>query len=276
MSGKPDQSWRLLLDATLSGQENMAIDEAILTAVGAGDSPPTLRLYAWEPPCISLGYSQPADGIDLRRLEARGWGLVRRLTGGRAILHTDELTYSICAPVGNPHVPGDILRSYRHLSQGLLEGVSNLDLQAQVQEQLRHPKALRENPICFEVPSSYEITAGGKKLVGSAQVRRKRAVLQHGSIPLKGDIARICEVLEFDSASQREAAAVRIRARATTIERLRGETATWIDTAQALADGFAHALGWELREAELSQQERRLADELVARRYGQPGWNYRI
>jgi lipoate-protein ligase A len=254
----------------------MAIDEAILTAVGAGESPPTLRVYAWAPPCISLGYSQPADGIDLDRLEARGWDLVRRLTGGRAILHTDELTYSVTAPVGNPHVPGDILESYRHLSQGLMQGISNLGLQPRVQEQIKHPKALRENPVCFEVPSSYEITAEGKKLVGSAQVRRRRAVLQHGSIPLDGDIARICQVLDFEDANQRKAAAARVRARATTIERLTGETVSWESAAQALAAGFARALGWDLKEAPLTASERRLAADLIERRYAHPDWNFRL
>jgi lipoate-protein ligase A len=254
----------------------MAIDEAILTSVGGGESPPTLRVYAWTPACISLGFSQTADGIDFERLEALGWDLVRRLTGGRAIVHTDELTYSITAPAGNPHVPGDILASYRHLSQGLVRGLSNLGLQPEVLEEIKHPKEVRENPVCFEVPSSYEITAGGKKLVGSAQVRKKGAVLQHGSLPLGGDIARICDVLKFDDPSGREAAARRVRARATTVSDLTDEAVSWADAAQAIAGGFSEALGWELREATLSEGERRLAADLIARRYANPDWNLRV
>jgi lipoate-protein ligase A len=96
-------SWRLLVTPPARGAWNMAVDEAILEAVGRGASLPTLRLYAWEPACLSLGYAQPIGDVDQPRLRARGWDLVRRPTGGRAVLHTDELTYSVIAPPGEPH-----------------------------------------------------------------------------------------------------------------------------------------------------------------------------
>src|SRR5258708_19771135 len=104
----------------------MAIEEAILEAVGRKDPAPTLRLYRWNPPCLSLGYAQSADDADLERIQARGWQVVRRLTGGRAILHTDELTYSVALPLDHPLVPGTIFDTYPPLSPPLLIAVQNI------------------------------------------------------------------------------------------------------------------------------------------------------
>jgi lipoate-protein ligase A len=113
-------NWRLLITKIADGPTNMAIDHAIMEAVAGGRVPPTLRFYAWEPPCLSLGYTQPASDVDQDRLNARGWGLVRRMTGGRAILHTDELTYSVAVRANDPVVAGDIVESYRRLSRAIL------------------------------------------------------------------------------------------------------------------------------------------------------------
>src|SRR5438105_4494622 len=124
------EHWRLIVDPARDGAANMAIDEAILTAVGRGDVPPTLRLYRWEPACLSLGYSQHASDADLSRIEARGWHLVRRQTGGRAILHIDELTYSVALPINHPLVAGTIVDSYRRLSSALLAALEYICLDA--------------------------------------------------------------------------------------------------------------------------------------------------
>jgi lipoate-protein ligase A len=274
-ANRPDH-WRLLISPPLSGPENMAIDEAILREVRLGSSPPTLRLYSWHPACLSLGYSQAAGEVDLDRLQDRGWDIVRRLTGGRAILHTDEITYSIAARPGNPHFSGDILESYRHLSQGLIAGLILLGLHPEVQGEISHPKTARVNPVCFEVPSSYEITIDGRKLVGSAQVRRKGGMLQHGSIPLHGDIARICEVFPFRDTADRSRACTRVRERATTVQEARGQATTWDEAAEALARGFADGLGWKLTAAELSAQENEAAKTLLAEKYGNPSWTFRV
>lgn len=269
-------NWRLLVNPPRNGPENMAIDEAILSGVGSGSSPPTLRLYAWLPPCISLGYSQEAGEIDLDRLHDRGWDVVRRLTGGRAILHTDEITYSITAAAGNPHFSGDILESYRHLSKGLTEGLIRLGLHPEVQGEVSYSTAVRENPVCFEVPSSYEITIDGRKLVGSAQVRRRGRMLQHGSIPLSGDISRICQVLPFGDDDARSWARERLRERAATVGDARGRPTTWEEAAEALTQGFADGLGWTLEPAGLSAEERERARQLTVQKYAQPDWTFRV
>src|SRR4051794_13846617 len=195
----------------------MAVDEAILAAVSARDVPPTLRLYAWTPPCLSLGYGQHAREADTERLAQRGWDIVRRPTGGRAILHTDELTYSLALPIDHPLAQADLVESYRQISAALQIALDQLGAQAQANRaETDTTQAL--NPICFETPSHYEITVAGRKLVGSAQVRRKQGILQHGTLPLTGDLTRICDVLVYPDEMARSAAKADVRARALTLE----------------------------------------------------------
>src|SRR3990170_3355797 len=272
----PDRKgWRLLRTRAATGPENMALDQAILEAVARGDSPPTLRLYAWEPPCLSLGYAQPIDDVDRARLAALGWHLVRRPTGGRALLHTDELTYSVAAPATHPDLSGTVLASYRKISLGLIAGLARLGLEAEVQPEVKLTEAERANPICFEVPSSYEITVDGRKLVGSAQLRRQGGVLQHGSLPLIGDIGRICTVLDFPDEATRRLRIERLRSRAATAEGLLGRPVAWAEAAQAIQAGFSEALGLRFDQRDLSRDEARRADQLRQDRYAHPDWTRR-
>jgi len=254
----------------------MALDEAILEAVAADQSPPTLRLYAWSPPCLSMGVAQPASDVDLPALRAAGWDLVRRPTGGRAILHTDELTYAVMAGIENHHVAGGILASYRHLSQGLLAALSELGLATTTAPGEVRGTAPMDNPVCFENPSAYEITAGERKLIGSAQVRRKRGVLQHGTLPLKGDLGRICRGLRFDNQTARREAAERVRARAATVEGLLGTAPAWPAVAEAFKVGFEQTLGLVFESGLPVDDERKRADALVNERYGQEEWTFRV
>jgi lipoate-protein ligase A len=285
MADLPDAEWRLVVSPTADGATNMAIDEAILLAVGSGEAPPTLRFYAWEPPCLSLGYAQPVADVDRRRFQALGWDLVRRPTGGRAILHTDELTYSVAAPVAEPRVLGGVRESYRRLSLGLMAGLTRLDVHAEALAEPAKPAGLSEvewAAVCFEVPSHYEITAGSKKLLGSAQVRRRGAVLQHGSLPLTGDIGRICDGLRFAAEAEREAAKDRVRTRATTVEGAlgRGEVGrpavTWAEAAAAMAAGFAEALNIQLIEGELTASEAARAATARFERYAAAEWTIKV
>jgi len=215
----PLATWRLLNTGPADGAANMAIDEAILTAVAEGKSPPTLRFFAWEPPCLSIGYSQAADDVDITKCQQAGVNVVRRPTGGRAILHTDELTCSIVASQGEPRVAGGVVESYRRLSAGLVRGLRFLGVDV-AQAEAGHGTVAPigqdadVSAACFDAPSAYEVTAGGKKLVGSAQVRRRGAVLQHGSLLLQGDITRICRYLVVPSEEQRQELCWDLRARA--------------------------------------------------------------
>ena len=268
--------WRLVMTPPAPGAWNMAIDEAILEAAGRGDVPPTLRLYAWDPACLSLGYAQPYADVFLPGLAAHGWELVRRPTGGRAILHVDELTYSVCGPHDEPHLVGSVLDSYRVLAGALLRALHMLDIPAQANEKSpQNASSDAQNPVCFETPSNYEIIVQGKKLVGSAQRRSKDGVLQHGSLPLQGDLARITRALVFPDEQERSTAAQRLLQRATTAELVLGKPVAWDQAAQAFAAAFADVLNLELVLADLTEGEVQRAEQLVQDRYDDPGWTQR-
>jgi lipoate-protein ligase A len=252
----------------------MALDEAILEHIEHGIALPTLRLYAWDPPCLSLGRAQPFTDVDLLRLKSHGWDVVRRMTGGRAILHTDELTYSVTGPIDEPNLAGSLLESYNRLAGALLAAVQHLGLLVEMKEGKADNGV--PNPVCFEVPSTYEITVNGKKLIGSAQARRKEGVLQHGSLPLTGDLARICQALVFADESAREAAVERLLARATTVESVLGRGVDWGSAEQAFVRAFEAQLGLTLEAGELSGSELSRAEELVNEKYAHPSWTERI
>jgi lipoate-protein ligase A len=274
----PKTTWRLIRSRPASGPWNMAVDEAILEAGASGRVPPTLRLYAWEPPCLSLGYAQPFSDVLTEVLLERGWDLVRRPTGGRAILHTDELTYSVAGPQAEPRLAGGVLESYRVLAGALLEALQLLAIPARAQEKAGNTSggAPDQNPVCFEVPSNYEITVGGKKLIGSAQARRKEGVLQHGSLPLFGDLTRIVQALLFPDLAARERAAVRLLERATTAEHILGRPLDWEEAAQAFAQAFSQVLNIQLEPAELNAPELERAEALLREKYANPAWTARI
>ena len=266
--------WRLLITPPTRGAWNMAADEAILEHIGRGESLPTLRLYAWTPACLSLGHAQPFADVDTARLQERGWEVVRRLTGGRAILHTDELTYSVIAPLNEPRVEGSVLESYNRLAQALLMAVKNLEIPVEMKEGKADSLGTL-NPVCFEVPSTYEITVNGKKLIGSAQARKKEGVLQHGSLPLTGDLTRICQALKFETEETRENAGKRLLERATTVESALGREVTWETAAQSFLRAFEAQLGLSLERGEMSESESKRTEELVKEKYDHPAWTER-
>ena len=268
------RQYRLIIDPPANGKHNMAVDDAIMTTVANAESAPTLRLYAWNPPCLSLGHNQRSAEVDLERLTAYGWDIVRRPTGGRAILHTDELTYSIILPTHHTLVRGAVVESYHQISQALRVALQNLGLQPEAN---RHNKGGKSPaPACFEAPSDYEITTpDGRKLAGSAQVRRNGAILQHGSLPLCGDIARICDALVYSDDTIRNQTKARVRCRAATLaDALDGKIVPWQTAADAVIHGFAETFGFAFARASLSPAESALVEELLATTYGNPDWTF--
>jgi lipoate-protein ligase A len=273
-------TWRLLITPPTDGATNMAIDEALLHALADGKGRPTLRLYQWVPPCLSLGYNEPSADVDEAACARLGYTWVRRPTGGRAILHTDELTYSVTAAESEPRVAGSIVNSYRQLSAGLLAGLRALGadvFQAQT-EKVVNPD---QGAACFDTPSNYEITVDGRKLVGSAQVRRRGIVLQHGALPLTGDLTRIFNCLQLDGDetarhSAQEAAQAALLAHACTLEEALGRVVPFEEAAQALARGFASALNLRLEAAGLTDYEQELAERLRRDQYAGDAWNRRV
>ena len=273
----PRARWRVMVEEMpRSGAVNMALDQAIAEACAAGESLPTLRFYRWDPPAVSLGRHQPVQDVAGDALAARGYELVRRPTGGRAILHIDELTYSVAAPADEPRVAGGVMDAYLRLSTALLAGLRTLGL-AGVD---KAPGTVRTEPdvsaACFEVPSAYEITVGMRKLMGSAQSRRAGYVLQHGSLPLTGDIARLVDVLALPPD---EAAVLRVElaARACTLAQALDvpDTDPALDfarVAHVLADAFAGQLNLEFTPAQATPHEIRRAAELVRKQFGNEAW----
>lgn len=263
------QRWRLLVNGPADGPTNMAIDEALLeTASTQGTA--TLRLYAWQPPCLSLGYFQPLADVDRAACAAAGVTLVRRPTGGRAVLHdADELTYAVVGPLDSPPFDGGVIETYYRIATALATGLAELGLD--VQTAGPHPAVRRSGPACFGAAGAHEITVSGKKLVGSAQTRRGRALLQHGAIALVGDPGRVADLLHLAPA-QRPVLRARLSARSTTLAAALGRRPERAEVAQAITRGFARILGVEFVIGELTAAEIALVERLRAERYAHPAW----
>lgn len=270
------KTWRVIEHPPANGAWNMAVDEAILESVYTGESLPTLRLYAWVPACLSLGHAQPYSEVNTKTLTENGWDVVRRPTGGRAILHVDELTYAVIAPEDEPRVKGGVLESYLRLSEALLRSLRILGLSPLAKEKSRSSNKTKPNPVCFEVPSNYEITVNGKKLIGSAQARRKEGILQHGALPLYGDLTRVITALEFKDKEQKFKAKTRLLAHATTVEKELGYPITWEQANQAFKRAFEEVLNLNLIPSELTPKETYRAEELSKTKYAHPSWTERI
>jgi lipoate-protein ligase A len=286
MTNYPPATWRLLITPPADGATNMAIDEAILHAMADGVGYPTLRFYQWAPPCLSLGYNQHYSEVDEVVCTQLGYTWVRRPTGGRAILHTDELTYSVIAPASEPRVEGGIVESYRRLSTGLLAGLRALGADV-FQAQTEKVRNSQKSGVCFDTPSNYEITVRGKKLIGSAQVRRRGIVLQHGTLPLIGDLRRIFACLRVAEPGSNGSDSRQVRnvsvdwedwllARACTLEQALGRGVSFDEAADALAQGFAGALELRLESGDLTQDECTLVKQLRSERYTSDDWNRRV
>ncbi|MCP4900872.1 MAG: lipoate--protein ligase family protein [bacterium] len=186
MNQNPRTPWRLLRDGDLTGRRNMARDVALLEMVAHETSAPVLRLYGWSPPCLSLGKHQDIAAADFKFCHAHNIDVVRRPTGGRAVLHHLELTYSLIAPLGYGAIPKSVRKAYVALCEGLLQACGNLGIEARMTADdanlsLPGPKT---NVPCFKAPAGGEIMVSGRKLIGSAMRARAGTILQHGSILL--------------------------------------------------------------------------------------------
>jgi lipoate-protein ligase A len=195
-----ETDWKFLDTGAGSGEQNMSVDEELLARAQAGDATPVLRFYTWDPPAVSLGRFQKSEtAVDAAACRQRGFDIVRRVTGGRAVLHHRELTYSVVARTDHPLFPSDILGTYKIIAQGLMAGFRNIGIDAEMVSHGGRNAPLvnknSKNPSCFSSPSWYEIVVGGRKIAGSAQRRLSAAFLQHGSILISYDPAIEAEVI---------------------------------------------------------------------------------
>lgn len=255
--------WRLIQDAPQDGPTNMASDEALLLSCQVGRSRPTLRLYRWSNPTVSVGYHQPIDGeVDLTACRQRGVSLVRRPTGGRAVLHHQELTYSLVLPIQEGS--RGVLQDYRWISHCLLLGLKRLGLAAMMSRGGRSTGGCRG--LCFLATSRYELAVNGQKLVGSAQRRLSRALLQHGSLLIAIDYAHWTAL--FPQGKE-------LVHRATALEPVLGRRPSFEEVTEAILIGFRETGGVHFENGELTAEEFSLAQNLVARRYNNPEWTFR-
>ncbi len=277
-------TWRFIPPQAFSPAENMAIDEAILIAHSERKAPPTVRFYGWNPPTLSIGYFQKAeDEVNFAGLKSRGIGFVRRPTGGRAVLHDAELTYSLIVSEDYPGMSGSVTEAYRILSEGLLHGFRRLDLDARMvnlaDEQEKMKYAAAGSAACFDSPSWYELVVEGKKVAGSAQVRQKGVVLQHGSILMELDSALLFSLLQFPNERVRERLEKSFSQKAVAINDIRrsagAEPVSFEQVSDAFYHGFSQGLEAVLQPRELSAYERELTEQLVVEKYANRDWNFR-
>ena len=277
VGGRPAVEWRLLYTGAHPGALNMGIDEAILHSVASG-GPPTLRFYGWNPHALSLGCFQDAAEVDLDACRRLGVDVVRRPTGGRAVLHGVEVTYSLVLPEASGIVPQGITESYRAISRGLARGLASLGLETRLAEGRQRTDAPGRRGLsaaCFDAPSWYELNAGGKKLVGSAQVRRFGVLLQHGSIPLALDAGALFACLKFPDEAARARAKAAFAAKATSLWEALGREVPFHEVAAAVAGGIGEELGVEFREGALTEREEKTAEELAREKYARLDWHRR-
>jgi len=240
------EAWRFLDGGWATGARQMAVDDALLTLCGRGQSPPTLRLFGFRPACLSLGRFQPAAEVP----RPPGLDLVRRPTGGGAVVHRGDICYSIVLPLCHPLATGGIRQSYQRLARGLAVGLEALGLPP-----LATATASRSSQgvgWCFEAIAAHELTLAGRKLVGSAQARREGALLQQGSIRLAPEPAE--------------------SAGATSLQEALGRPVSWDELAESLVVGFARAWGIAVHPGELTAEEEELARHLENERYGDLDW----
>ncbi|MGX4584438.1 lipoate--protein ligase family protein [Paenibacillus chitinolyticus] len=275
-------TWRYMHTGNRTAAENMAIDEAILIAHSEGRVPPTVRFYGWGPAALSIGYFQKArKEIDLDKVAGQGLGFVRRPTGGRAVLHDAELTYSIIVSERYPGIPTSVTEAYRVLSEGLLLGFRKLGLAAEMvnlatEEEKRKYESLG-SAACFDSPSWYELVVEGRKVAGSAQVRQKNVVLQHGSILLELDVEQLFGLLLFSNDRIAERMKQSFVQKAVAINDLLRSAGlapvTLGDVETAFRAGVAEGMGIELENGALTPYELELAEELAREKYSSDEWN---
>jgi len=271
-------AWRFLNTGRAPGAFNMAVDAALLERAPDPGGEPILRVFAWDPPAVSLGYSQrPGREVDPDKCRRMGVEVVRRLTEGRAVLHWDELTYSVICREDDPRCGGPIGHTYRRIGECLVAGLRLFGVEAVLERVERarqpglRPRGAGWTEPCFASLARWEVKCGGRKLIGSAQRRARGAVLQHGSLLIGPEHCRLLE-LRPGGGTERVAAARRLEQSSTCLREWAGLRVDFDHLAQCLAEGFRRCLQVELRPSSLSPQERRRAEELTPSHCAGPAW----
>ena len=255
------ETWRLIEDVACGGLMNMAIDRAILTACGEGKAPPTLRLYGWKEPTLTLGYAQNScRDVDLNRCRALGVSPVQRPTGGRALLHDKELTYSLVIPIPHPRFPSNLREAFGIVSKALLLSLNHLGIRDAEIAKPGRASSNRGLPSCFSSLGHHEISVNKKKLIGSAQRRTSRAFLQQGAIWLDCDRELMNSLFHFDGPEARVNHLEILQQNTTSLNQLCGRKVGFEEVAQAFKTGFQSIFPEKWENGKLSLYELELCD----------------
>ncbi|PTJ08588.1 lipoate--protein ligase family protein [Staphylococcus simulans] len=273
------ETWNFINSGSHDPFYNMAMDEALLNFVSRGEIDPVIRFYTWDPATLSIGYFQRLKKeIDIEKVKEKGYGLVRRQTGGRGVLHDKELTYSVIVPESHPNMPKTVTEAYRVISQGLLEGFKVLGFDAyfavpkskEEREKLKQPRS----SVCFDAPSWYELVVEGRKIAGSAQTRQKGVILQHGSILKDIDIDDLFDMFIFKNDCLKDKMKQAFVDKAVAINDISDKTISIEEMEVAFEKGFQKGLNINFKPLELTKEQQAEVKEL-AEKYKSEEWTYR-
>lgn len=272
------ETWKFIDSGNGSASFNMALDEALLEWNSKGKIPPVIRFYGWEPATLSVGYFQKVEKeINMDAVKEHGLGFVRRPTGGRAVLHEHELTYSVIVPESHPRMPKTVTEAYRVISEGILKGFHQLGFEAyfavpkteEERESLKSPRSA----VCFDAPSWYELVVEGRKVAGSAQTRQKGVILQHGSILLDLDEDKLFSLFKYRNERLKERMQKAFKNKAVAINDLTSKKITIEQAKKAFKEGFEEGLNIHLEPYELSKEELDYVHMIAKERYENDEWN---
>ncbi|MBM5967261.1 biotin/lipoate A/B protein ligase family protein [Staphylococcus epidermidis] len=271
--------WNFINTGSKNPYYNMAMDEALLNFVSRGEIDPVIRFYTWNPATLSIGYFQRLQKeIDIDKVKEKGYGLVRRQTGGRGVLHDKELTYSVIVPESHPNMPSTVTEAYKIISQGLLEGFKNLGFETyfaiprskEERDKLKQPRS----SVCFDAPSWYELVVEGRKIAGSAQTRQKGVILQHGSILQDIDIDDLFDMFIFKNERLKAKMKENFVQKAVAINDISNQHITLNEMENAFESGFKKGLNIDFKPLELTEKQKEEVQELE-KKYRSEAWMYR-
>lgn len=273
------ETWNFINTGSHDPYYNMAMDEALLNFVSRGEIDPVVRFYTWNPATLSVGYFQRLKKeIDIDKVKEKGFGLIRRQTGGRGVLHDKELTYSVIVPESHPNMPSTITEAYRVISKGLLEGFKLLGFDAyfaiprskEEREKLKQPRSA----VCFDAPSWYELVVEGRKIAGSAQTRQKGVILQHGSLLQDVDVDELFDMFIFKNDRLKEKMKKAFVDKAVAINDISDRHISIEEMEKAFEEGFKKGLNIEFKP--LSLTENQLAEvKVLEEKYRSEEWLYK-
>jgi len=251
------EKWRLLITEKNSAYRNMAMDRAELVSISKGNTPPTVRFFTWKPRAISIGYFQSLeDEVNLDACKSLGVDYVRRITGGGAVFHDKELTYSIVIPESHSQVSKNIMESYGRICGAIIKGLKQL-----------------------EIDSSYipinDIIADGKKISGNAQTRKAKTVLQHGTILMDVDVEEMFSLLLVPNEKIRDKMISDVKQRVTSIKHILGKDISFNQIADAMRIGFEEEFNIELNKGILTDEEIELTNKFEKEFFSTKEWNHR-